>query len=1045
MSFRFQLSYVFLCYGLYFLNFVALIKPTTVSSSISSSNGTDEQALLAIKFQIESDPFQFLTSWNNSFHFCSWHGVRCNTMDQRVTALNLSSLEIGGALPTSIGNLTFLEELILDNNLFHGTIPRELSQLVHLQHISLYNNSFHGEIPGNLTYPAIRIINLERNNLEGEIPAELGSSKNLLELYLSNNQFKGTIPRSLGDLADLRVLSVSDNFLEGSIPEELGKLSNLEFLKLSSNKLSGVVPMQLFKISSIQYLNLASNHLNGIFPSDFGLNHSRLHTFVVAENQFFGSLPLSIANASGIVILDIGANALSGPIPMNIGNLKHLQRLDFSKNPLGSTDSTGLNFLTSLTNCTNLRILHLNANNHGGALSSSVANLSTKLTSLRLDKNYITGGIPDNLENLVNLDNLAMSQNMLTGRIPTFIGKLTRLEGLYLSGNKFIGEIPGSIGNITQLSVLEMRGNVLDGSIPVSLGNCTRLQGLDLSHNRLTGVIPEEVFGLSSLTYNLNLAHNLLSGPLPSVVAKLKNLGSLDISNNRLSGELPVSIGDCQFLEFLSLQGNVLNGQIPESLDGLMSIQLLDLSRNNFSGIIPQTLASPFHYILYLNLSFNFLEGEVPNEGLFHNSTAFSVVGNEKLCGGKKSLQLPECQGKISSPKNNAGFKPLSKRVLIPLCIGFLIFLMLAYIYFCHWWTRKMNISSPVTSDSSPGDQYPKLSYTELLQATDGFSPSNLIATGRYSSVYKGILKYREETVAVKVINLQQRGSRKSFVAECEALRNIRHRNILKIITSCSGTDSKGNEFKALVYEFMPNGSLESWLHPSSSNLQQPKKLNLIQRLNVAIDVATAFVYLHHCCELPVIHRDLKPSNILLDDQLCAHLGDFGSARSLLLAIDRSTHIRIRTRTIGLVGTLGYVALECGMGGPTSTLVDVYSYGILLLEMFTGKRPTDSMFKEDFCLHNYVKMALPDQVMRIADPKLSSECQNVSGMMANQTQTRSRGTYRFEKCLASILYIGVKCSAQSPRGRMDIAAALMELQAARDGFLIADEKTNKDD
>lgn len=146
-------------------------------------------------------------------------------------------------------------------------------------------------------------------------------------------------------------------------------------------------------------------------------------------------------------------------------------------------------------------------------------------------------------------------------------------------------------------------------------------------------------------------------------------------------------------------------------------------------------------------------------------------------------------------------------------------------------------------------------------------------------------------------------------MAECEVLRNIRHRNLVKVLTACSGIDYQGNEFKALVYEFMANGSLEDWLHPSPSedaNLAESKKLNILQRLNIAIDVASAIDYLHHHCETPIIHCDLKPSNILLDDRLVGHIGDFGLAKFLQPTAQNSS---VSEGSSSLVrGTIGYTA-----------------------------------------------------------------------------------------------------------------------------------------
>lgn len=167
-------------------------------------------------------------------------------------------------------------------------------------------------------------------------------------------------------------------------------------------------------------------------------------------------------------------------------------------------------------------------------------------------------------------------------------------------------------------------------------------------------------------------------------------------------------------------------------------------------------------------------------------------------------------------------------------------------------------------------DGYPRISYQDLRLATIDFSLNNLLGKGRYGSVFKGNIESLQKIVAVKDLNVGVHGADKNFLAECEVLRTIRYRNLIKIITACSSTDNKGNDFKALVFEFMTNGSLDNWLHPSLSDQGDERNLTLFQRLNVAIDIGLALDYLHHHCPTKIVHCDIKPSHILLDEEFVA-------------------------------------------------------------------------------------------------------------------------------------------------------------------------------
>jgi serine/threonine protein kinase len=238
-------------------------------------------------------------------------------------------------------------------------------------------------------------------------------------------------------------------------------------------------------------------------------------------------------------------------------------------------------------------------------------------------------------------------------------------------------------------------------------------------------------------------------------------------------------------------------------------------------------------------------------------------------------------------------------KVLIPV-FGFMSLVLLIYFLFLEKTTRRRQHLPFPSFDK----QFPKVTYQDLAQATKDFSESNLIGRGSYASVYRCKLKEHGMEMAVKVFDLEMPGAERSFLSECEALRSIQHRNLLPIKTACSTADNRGSIFKALLYEFMPNGSLDTWLHPKAGG-KAPKRLGFSQRINIIVNIADVLDYLHHECGRPTVHCDLKPSNILLDDDLNALLGDFGIAR--FYADSKSTPVD-PTNSVGVRGTIGYIA-----------------------------------------------------------------------------------------------------------------------------------------
>ncbi|KAK1421958.1 hypothetical protein QVD17_24754 [Tagetes erecta] len=919
-------------------------------------------------------------------------GGKLSSAISKLSELKVLSLpfnDLSGEIPAEIWGMEKLEMIDLEGNLINGKLEVNFTGLRSLKVLNLGFNQITGEIPDSLSeIKTLQVLNLAGNHLNGSIPSFLGGFGDLRGLYLSFNRLSEDIPSEIGyNCRSLEHLELAGNLLVGRIPTSLGNCTKLQSVLLYSNLLQEEIPVELGRIEALQVLDLSRNSLSGAIPSELGscLNLSVLvlssllnpipsvSSYVSLSelgpddefNYFEGTIPSEITTLPNLQLLWAPRTMLEGPFPDNWGACGSLKMVNLAQNLFAGEISKGLDI------CKKLHFLDLSSNKLTGEISDKLG--VPCMMVFDVSGNHLSGQIPSfryttcepfnpstaylryfasrglGTPSLYQLDvgDLSITHNFrgnnFTGRLDSVPVARTGERTVYafLAGeNELTGEFPGVLfKNCVNLKALivNVSKNALYGELPSNIGQiCRTLTFLDVSGNRISGPIPVSFGELGSLVA-VNLSWNMLTGDIPISFNKIKDLKNLSMSGNNLTGPIPPGLGKLGSLEVLELSLNSLTGEIPEDLIYLKNLSVLLLDNNKLTGQLPSGLAN-MTTILKFNVSFNNLSGPLPqNENLMKCS---SFLGNPylqtcKISPSSSSTDQPTSNNfanlsgpPASSPKGERGLSTIAIASITCASAIFAVMLALMVLFLCTKWRPKPgphargSVRKEVTVFTDIGVP---LTFENVVRSTGSFNASNCIGNGGFGATYKAEIS-PGFLVAIKRLSVGRFQGVQQFDAEIKTLGRLRHQNLVTLI----GYHASETEM-FLIYNYLPGGNLERFIQERSTRAVDWRILH-----KIALDIARALAYLHDQCVPRVLHRDVKPSNILLDDDFNAYLSDFGLARLLGTS---ETHA-----TTGVAGTFGYVAPEYAMTCRVSDKADVYSYGVVLLELISDKKALDPSF-----------------------------------------------------------------------------------------------------
>ncbi|KAL8262267.1 hypothetical protein R6Q59_026316 [Mikania micrantha] len=747
------------------------------------------------------------------------------------------------------------------------------------------------------------------------------------EIQLLNKNLSGNLAPELGQFSHLRILDFMWNNLTGSIPKEIGNISSLSLLLLNGNNLTGSLPVELGYLRNLNRFQIDQNQISGPIPKSFS-NLNNIRHIHFNNNSLTGQIPVELSNLSTLIHLLLDNNNLSGFLPSEFGNF-----------PI-------------------LRILQLDNNHFDGEIPSSYGNLS-KLVKLSLRNCSLQGVLPD-LSRISNLSYIDLSRNRLTGPIPT--NKLSAsMTTIDLSENRLNGPIPESLSYLPSLQKLSLENNLLNGSISADLWqnksfSATSKLLLDFRNNSILNVI-------GYLNPPVNASLRLHGNPIcqdASIQNKDQFCGPKeyeDYTNQISKNSTNCPIQSCptgNYFEYVSGYSIPCFCASPLRIGYRLkspSFSYFPPYQDQFEIYVTRSLDLDLYQLhidsimwekgprlrMYLKL---YPKAGTKDSGTFSTSEVLRIRGifttwvfpGSDLFGPYELLNFT-LVGPYANLNLGTHKKGISKGVLVTtvavaiVCAIFVSSILTVVIKKQHERYRHTSSRKALLSKLSiKMDGIKSFTFRQMATATENFSDSRFIGRGGYGKVYKGIL-HDNTMVAIKRAEEGSLQGEKEFLTEIEILSRLHHRNLVSLVGYCDEEQEQ-----MLVYEFMPRGTLRDWLNDGSG-----ESLSFRMRLQVALDSAKGILYLHTEANPPIFHRDIKSTNILLDSKFSAKVADFGLSR--LAPILDENGIGPNYVSTLVRGTPGYLDPEYLLTHKLTAKSDVYSLGIVFLEMLTSMKP----------------------------------------------------------------------------------------------------------